>query len=159
PEPPPPAPPAPGTGPAARAEPGAHRRLRLRRADLAELTGTAAELPGLAGERAPAAVFANAGDLALAQVTIDDQSLAALAGVAFDVGDPLTEAACWNAAWHMVLTAGLPAAVYAALVARRLAGAPRSARTVPAGTVPGGDGAASPLAASAAEALLGRAVA
>jgi aminopeptidase N len=150
--------PASVTRPAARAEPGAHRRLRLRSADLAELTATAAELPGLAGQQAPAAVFANAGDRALAQVTIDDQSLAALAGVAFDVGDPLTEAACWNAAWHMVLTAGLPAAGYAALVARRLPGGASSVEAGSAGTVPGADRAASPLAASAAEALLGRAV-
>ena len=145
--------PASVTRPAARAEPGAHRRLRLRRADLAELTGTATELPGLAGEPAPAAVFVNAQDRALAQVTIDDQSLAALAGVAFDVGDPLTEAACWNAAWHMVLTAGLPASGYAAMVARRLTGGTRSA-----GNLTGHDPAASPLPASAAEALLGRAV-
>ena len=118
---------------AGRSDPGRNdpaeprKGLRHRRTDLVELTGTATELPGLAGEPAPAAVFVNAEDRALAQVTIDDQSLAALAEVAFDVGDPLTEAACWNAAWHMVLTAGLPASGYAAMVARRLTGWTRSA--------------------------------
>ena len=99
------------------AEPG---RLRHRRTELVELAGAATELPGLAGEPLPAAVFVNAGDWALGQVTIDDRSLAVLAEAAFDVGDPLTEAACWNAAWHMVITARLGPADYAALVARRL---------------------------------------
>jgi aminopeptidase N len=117
-------------------------RLRHRRTELVELTGAATELSALAGEPLPAAVFVNAGDWALGQVTIDDRSLAALAGVAFDVGDPLTEAACWNAAWHMVLTAGLAAADYAALVARRLSNGTPCA----------------PLAPSAVEALLGRAL-
>jgi aminopeptidase N len=117
-------------------------RLRHRRTELVELTGAATELSALAGEPVPAAVFVNAGDWALGQVTIDDRSLAALAGVAFDVGDPLTEAACWNAAWHMVLTAQLAAADYAALVARRLSNGTPCA----------------PLAPSAVEALLGRAL-
>ena len=117
-------------------------RLRHRRTELVELTGAATELSALAGEPLPAAVFVNAGDWALGQVTIDDRSLAALAGVAFDVGDPLTEAACWNAAWHMVLTAQLAAADYAALVARRLSNGTPCA----------------PLAPSAVEALLGRAL-
>ena len=93
--------------------PTARRRLRHRRTELVELTGAATKLPGLAGEPLPAAVFVNAGDWALAQVTIDDRSLAALVEAAFDVGDPLTEAACWNAAWHMVLTGQLGAADYA----------------------------------------------
>ena len=118
--------------------------LRHRRTDWVELTGTTAELPGVAGEPPPAAVFANAGDWALAHVTIDPRSYAAFALAAFDVGDPLTEAACWNAAWHMVLAAELPAAGYAGLVTRRLARMGRPGSTS--------------VAASAAEALLGRAV-
>lgn len=130
------------------AVPGRHRRLRLRRTDLIELTSVEANLPGLAGEPVPAAVFVNAGDRALAQVTIDDRSLAALAEAAFAVGDPLTEAACWNAAWHMVLTAQFPAARYAAPVARRLAGA-----TLPAENLPDRIPAASPLTASAPDPL------
>jgi len=153
------------------AEPG---RLRHRRTELVELAGAATELPALAGEPLPAAVFVNAGDWALGQVTIDDRSLAALAGAAFDVGDPLTEAACWNAAWHMVLTARLAAADYAALVARRLSNGTLSASSLSAASVrspghpsadrPGSSdhrrsaAAAGPLTPSAVGALLGRAV-
>ena len=141
-------------------------RLRHRRTELVELAGTAAELPVLAGEPLPAAVFVNAGDWALAQVTIDDRSLAALAEAAFDVGDPLTEAACWNAAWHMVLTGQLGPADYAALVARRLAGGadspadlpvpPNGAANLAGRGLPGGDPTPSPLTPTAAQALLGR---
>ena len=119
-------------------------RLRHRRTELVELAGPVTQLTGLAGEPMPAAVFANAGDHALAQVEIDDRSLAALARVAFDVGDPLTEAALWNAAWHLVRAGRLPAADYAALVARRI--------------LAGTDPTAAPLAPSAVAALLSRAV-
>jgi aminopeptidase N len=154
------------------AEPG---RLRHRRTELVELTGAATELSALAGEPLPAAVFVNAGDWALGQVTIDDRSLAALAGAAFDVGDPLTEAACWNAAWHMVLTARLAAADYAALVARRLSNGALSASSLsvpsvrppdhPSADSPGSSdrrrrsaAAVGPLTPSAVEALLRRAL-
>ena len=41
-----------------------------------------------------------------------------------DVGDPLTEAVCWNAAWQMVTAAELAAADFADLVIRRLGTAP-----------------------------------
>jgi len=125
---------------------GEHGRLRHRRTELVELTGAATEVSRVVGEPLPAAVFVNAGDWALAHVTIDDRSLAALAGAAFDVVDPLTEAACWNAAWHMVLAGRLAAADYAALVARRLLN----------GTVPAA--AATPLTATAVTALLNRAL-
>ena len=153
-------------------------RLRHRRTELVELAGTATNLPGLAGEPLPAAVFVNAGDWALAQVTIDDRSLAALAEAAFDMGDPLTEAACWNAAWHMVLTGQLNPADHVALIARRLTTATDrpvlpASRTAPAAdrpVPPNGDGhrpvrgrpgdvpVPSPLTPTAVQALLGRAL-
>jgi aminopeptidase N len=117
-------------------------RLVLRRTVPVELSATRQAVPGVAGEPLPAAVVVNAGDLALAHVTIDPRSLAALADAAFDVGDPLTEAACWNAAWHMVLSGELAPADFAALAARRIAG----------------HSGAGQLAPSAAEALLGRAL-
>ena len=41
---------------------------------------------------------------------------------AMDVGDPLTEAVCWTAAWQLVIAAELAAADFADLVIRRLAG-------------------------------------
>jgi aminopeptidase N len=143
-------------------------RLRHRRTELVELAGTATELPGLAGEPLPAAVFVNAGDWALAQVTIDDRSFAALAEAAFDVADPLTEAACWNAAWHMVLTGQLGAADYARLIARRLTSAtdpaahllvpPNGSGNLAGRDLPGSDPAPSALTPTAVQALLGRAL-
>ena len=39
-----------------------------------------------------------------------------------NTGDPLTEAACWNAAWRMVTSGALSGADLAGLVTRRLAG-------------------------------------
>jgi aminopeptidase N len=117
--------------------------LRHRRTELVELDGAETRLDHLVGEPLPAAVFVNAGDWALAQVTLDQASLAALAESAFDVGDPLTEAALWNAAWHMVRSGQLAVVEYVALAARRLAA---------------GAAGASPLTPSAAEALLDRSV-
>jgi aminopeptidase N len=117
-------------------------RLVLRRTVPVELSATRRAVPGVVGEPLPAAVFVNAGDLALAHVTIDPRSITELADAAFDVGDPLTEAACWNAAWHMVQSGELAPADFAALATRRIAG----------------QGNGSQLAPSAAEALLGRAV-
>jgi aminopeptidase N len=136
--------------------------LRLRRTIPVELAGDETQLHGLAGEPEPAAVFANAGDWALAQVSLDPVSLAALAAVAFDVGDPLTEAALWNAAWHMVRTGHLGAVDYAALAARRLARASAAGGTGAAGVTDAGAadaGYPSPLTAGAISALLARAVA
>ena len=40
-----------------------------------------------------------------------------------NVGDPVTEAACWNAAWRMVTSGALAGADFAGLVARRLGSA------------------------------------
>jgi aminopeptidase N len=136
---------------------GERGRLRHRRTELVELTGAATPVSHVVGEPLPAAVFVNAGDWALAHVTIDDRSLAALAGAAFDVGDPLTEAACWNAAWHMVLAGRLAAADYAALVARRLAADSFDSGASAPG-LPGVGAAATRLTASAVTALLNRAL-
>ena len=80
-------------------------RLLHRRTELVELAGSATHAPGSWASRCPPPSSSTPGTGRSAQVTIDDRSLAALAVAAFDVGDPLTEAACWNAAWHMVLTA------------------------------------------------------
>ncbi len=41
-----------------------------------------------------------------------------------DVGDPLTEAVCWNAAWHLVSRGQLAAADLATLIARRVGALP-----------------------------------
>ena len=52
----------------------------------------------------------NDGDLTYAQVAFDPSTLDALAGAAMGVGDPLTEAMCWNEAWRMVTAGSLAGA-------------------------------------------------
>jgi aminopeptidase N len=95
--------------------------LRLQhRADV-EITGQARTLvPDLAGRPMPAAFVLNEDGHDFTKVRFDDRSWRALAACAMDVGDPLTEAVCWNAAWDMTRAAELPAGEFAALVARRL---------------------------------------
>jgi aminopeptidase N len=69
-------------------------------------------------------VVPNDGDLTYAGISFDPASLEALAEAAMNTGDPLTEAACWNAAWRMVTSGALSGADLAGLVTRRLAGSP-----------------------------------
>ncbi|MGP8000692.1 MAG: M1 family aminopeptidase [Streptosporangiaceae bacterium] len=98
--------------------------LRRRRLVSVQVSGARTEVPGLAGERRPAALVLNDGDLSYARVGFDDATFQALAAAAMDVGDPLTEAVCWNAAWHMVSHGELAAADLAALIIRRAADLP-----------------------------------
>jgi aminopeptidase N len=98
-------------------------RLRRRRV-VAEVNGERTDVPSLAGEPLPSAVVLNDGDLTYARIGFDEQTFHALAAAAMDVGDPLTEAVCWNAAWHMVTGGGLAAADLAGLIIRRLGGLP-----------------------------------
>jgi aminopeptidase N len=100
--------------------------LRRRRVVSAEISGAVSEVAVPAGEAMPDALVLNDGDLSYAEISFDPGTLEALAWAAMDVGDPLTEAVCWNAAWRMV-TAGsaadsLAAADFAGLVIRRLRG-------------------------------------
>jgi aminopeptidase N len=101
--------------------------LRRRRVISAEISGAVSEVAVPAGEAVPDALVLNDGDLSYAEISFDPGTLEALARAAMEVGDPLTEAVCWNAAWRMV-TAGSPAtgalaaADFAGLVIRRLAG-------------------------------------
>jgi aminopeptidase N len=98
--------------------------LRRRRVISAEVSGARCEIPVPPGEPVPAAVVPNDGDLTYAQISFDPASLEALAAAAMNTGDPLTEAACWNAAWRMVTSGALSGADLAGLVTRRLAGSP-----------------------------------
>jgi aminopeptidase N len=98
--------------------------LRRRRVISAEVTGARCEVPVLFGESLPDAVVPNDGDLTYAEIAFDPATLAALAGAAMNVGDPLTEAVCWNAVGRMVTAGALNGADLAGLVARRLAAAP-----------------------------------
>ncbi len=98
--------------------------LRRRRVISAEVSGARSEIPVPPGEPLPAAVVPNDGDLTYAEIAFDPASLEALAEAAMNTGDPLTEAACWNAAWRLVTSGVLSGADLAGLVTRRLAGSP-----------------------------------
>ncbi len=97
-------------------------RLNRDRVISVEVQGARTDVPELIGNRRPDAVIVNDADLTFAKTRFDDASLRALAGAAFDVGDPLSEAVCWNAARDMVQAAELEAADFVGLVTRRLDG-------------------------------------
>lgn len=99
-------------------------RLRRRRLVSVEVSGDRTDVPGLAGEKRPSALILNDGDLSYTRIGFDEATLRALAAAAMDVGDPLTEAMCWNAAWHLVSQGQLAAADLAGLITRRLADLP-----------------------------------
>ncbi|MGE5137491.1 MAG: aminopeptidase N [Gemmatimonadota bacterium] len=94
----------------------------LRRRDRISVTLTRgrATVPELAGAPAPDALILNDGGLTFARTRFGERSLAALTACGMDVGDPVTEAVCWNAAWDMVTTAEFSAAGFTGLVASRL---------------------------------------
>ena len=94
--------------------------LRRRRLISAEISGARCEVPVPAGEPVPDAVVLNDGDLTYAEISFDPATLDALAEAAMDVGDPLTEAVCWDAAWRMVTAGSLAGGDLAGLVTRRL---------------------------------------
>ena len=96
--------------------------LRRRRMISAEISGAVTEVAVPAGEAMPDALVLNDGDLSYAEISFDPGTLEALAQAAMDVGDPLTEAMCWNAVWRMVTAGSLAASDFAGLVIRRLGG-------------------------------------
>jgi len=92
---------------------------RLRRRDLlhAELEGERTAVPGLA----PAAVVVlNDQDLSYTRTGFDPGSARALAAAACQLGDPVSEAVCWNGFWLLVTGGELPAAQLTDMVGRRL---------------------------------------
>jgi aminopeptidase N len=99
-------------------------RLARRGLVSAELAGARGVLAELAGTPAPDAVIVNDGSLTFARIRFDSRSWRALAACALDVGDPLTEAVCWNAAWDMTTAAELAVSEFTDLVARRISSAP-----------------------------------
>src|SRR5260370_34871884 len=70
----------------------------------------------------PDALVVNDGDLTFAKIRFDDRSWRALVACAMDVGDPLTEAVCWGAAWDMTTAAELSGGEVTDLGARRISG-------------------------------------
>ncbi len=99
-------------------------RLRRRRLVSVEVSGGHTDVPEVAGEKRPSALILNDGDLSYTRIGFDEATLRALAAAAMDVGDPLTEAVCWNAAWHLVSRGQLAAADLATLIARRVGALP-----------------------------------
>ena len=99
-------------------------KLRRRRVVSAEVSLAHTDVRSLAGETLPSAVVLNDGDLTYARIGFDEQTFDALAAAAMDVGDPLTEAVCWTAAWQMVTSGDLAAADLAGLIVRRLSDVP-----------------------------------
>lgn len=97
-------------------------RLIRRRLVSAEVSGARALVGAAAGEAVPDAIVLNDGDHTYARIEFDEGTLDALARVAMDVGDPVTEAACWNAAWQMMTGGALAATDLGSLIARRLGG-------------------------------------
>jgi aminopeptidase N len=97
-----------------RDEDGRLHRRRLVRAELG------AERTVVAGLASADAVVLNDQDLSHTQVRFDARSARALTAAACQLGDPLSEAVCWNGFWLLVTSAELPAAQFTDLVGRRL---------------------------------------
>jgi len=83
-----------------------------------------AELDGertiVAGLTSADAVVLNDQDLSYTRTGFDARSARALAAVACQLGDPLSEAVCWNGFWLLVTSGELPAAQFTDMVCRRL---------------------------------------
>lgn len=83
-----------------------------------------AELDGertvVAGLTSADAVVLNDQDLSYTRTGFDARSARALAAAACQVGDPLSEAVCWNGFWLLVTSGELPAAQFTDMVCRRL---------------------------------------
>ena len=90
-----------------------HRRSLMH----AELDGERTVVAGLT----PAdAVVLNDQDLSYTRTGFDARSARVLTAAACQVGDPLSEAMCWNGFWLLVTSGELPAAQFTDMVRRRL---------------------------------------
>jgi aminopeptidase N len=83
----------------------------------AELDGERTVVAGLAFADA---VVLNDQDLSYTRTGFDVRSARTLAAAACQVGDPLSEAVCWNGFWLLVTSGELPAAQFTDMVGRRL---------------------------------------
>jgi aminopeptidase N len=90
-----------------------HRRSLVH----AELDG---ERTVVAGLTSADAVVLNDQDLSYTRTGFDVRSTRTLAAAACQVGDPLSEAVCWNGFWLLVTSGELPAAQFTDMVCRRL---------------------------------------
>jgi aminopeptidase N len=92
-------------------------QLRRRSLIHAELD---AERTVVAGLDSADAVVLNDQDLSYTRTRFDARSARALTAAACQVGDPLSEAVCWNGFWLQVTSAELPAAQFTDMACRRL---------------------------------------
>jgi aminopeptidase N len=79
-----------------------------------------AERTVVAGLTSADAVVLNDRDLSYTRTGFDDRSRRTLTAAACQVGDPLSEAVCWNGFWLLVTSGELPAAQFTDMVRRRL---------------------------------------
>ena len=85
-----------------------------------EIAGPYTDVHGLTGVTSPEVIILNDGDLTFASVRFDAATLRSLTECAMRLGDPVTEAVCWNAIWDMMTTCELGASELVGLVARRV---------------------------------------
>ncbi|WP_300610705.1 M1 family aminopeptidase [Trebonia sp.] len=90
-----------------------HRRTLVH----AELEAERTVVPGLADADA---VVLNDQDLSYTRTGFDAQTARVLTAAACQVGDPLSEAVCWNGFWLLVTSGELPAAQFTDMACRRL---------------------------------------
>lgn len=79
-----------------------------------------AERTVVAGLASADAVVLNDQDLSHTRTRFDARSARALTAAACQVGDPLSEAVCWNGFWLLVTSGELPAAQFTDMACRRL---------------------------------------
>ncbi len=92
-------------------------RLQPRSLMHAELDAERTVVPGLTSADA---VVLNDQDLSYTRTGFDARSARALTAAACQVGDPLSEAVCWNGFWLLVTSGELPAAQFTDMAGRRL---------------------------------------
>ncbi len=79
-----------------------------------------AERTVVAGLTSADAVLLNDQDLSYTRTRFDARSARVLTAAACQVGDPLSEAVCWNGFWLLVTSGELPAAQFTDMACRRL---------------------------------------
>ncbi|HET9898027.1 MAG TPA: M1 family aminopeptidase [Streptosporangiaceae bacterium] len=92
-------------------------RLRRRSLMHAELDAERTAVPGLTTADA---VVLNDQDLSYTRTGFDARSAQVLTAAACQLGDPLSEAVCWNGFWLLVTSGELPAAQFTEMACRRL---------------------------------------
>jgi aminopeptidase N len=91
-------------------------RLVRRTSFEVDVEGDLTEVKELVGEKQPALLLLNEGDLAYAKIRLDERSLATVVGGLGSLDDSLARALCWGAAWDMTRDAEMSATDFVSLV-------------------------------------------